>query len=102
MLQDSPGFRQDTGKLDLTTTTAVRLLLDKASDVEEALELLSQYAMHASAGQKNPKSGIPCWRICCRVVPLLCFKKRASPKCQRRVYYHKWNGNDEFPAIGFY
>ncbi|MEZ3502707.1 MAG: linear amide C-N hydrolase [Lachnospiraceae bacterium] len=50
MIQDSPGFQQDTGKTDLTTTTAVRLLLDKASDVEEALELLSRYDMHASAG----------------------------------------------------
>ncbi len=49
MIQDSPGFQQDTGKPDLTTTTAVRLLLDKASDVEEALELLSRYDMHASA-----------------------------------------------------
>lgn len=50
MIQDSPGFQQDTGKPDLTTTMAVRLLLDKASDVEEALELLSQYDIHASAG----------------------------------------------------
>lgn len=50
MIQDSPGFRQDTGKPDLTTTTAVRLLLDQAADVEEAVELLSQYDMHASAG----------------------------------------------------
>ena len=50
MIQDSPGFQQDTGKPDLTTTTAVRLLLDRAADVEEAVELLSQYDMHASAG----------------------------------------------------
>ena len=50
MIQDSPGFQQDTGKPDLTTTTAVRLLLDQAADVEEAVELLSQYDLHASAG----------------------------------------------------
>lgn len=50
MIQDNPGFSQDTGKPDLTTTTAVRLLLDQAADVEEAVELLSQYDMHASAG----------------------------------------------------
>ena len=50
MIQDSPGFQQDTGKPDLTTTTAVRLLLDQAVDVEEAVELLSQYDLHASAG----------------------------------------------------
>lgn len=50
MIQDRPGFQQDTGRPDLTTTTAVRLLLDKAADVEEAVDLLSQYDMHASAG----------------------------------------------------
>ena len=50
MIQDSPAFAQDTGKPDPTTTTAVRLLLDKAADVEEAVELLAQYDMHASAG----------------------------------------------------
>lgn len=50
MIQDSPAFAQDTGKPDLTTTTAVRLLLDQAADVEEAVELLAQYDMHASAG----------------------------------------------------
>ena len=50
MIQDSPGFQQDIGKTDLTTTTAVRLLLDQAADVEEAVELLSQYDLHASAG----------------------------------------------------
>lgn len=50
MIQDGPGFHQDTGKPDLTTTTAVRLLLDQAADVEEAVELLARYDMHASAG----------------------------------------------------
>lgn len=50
MIEDSPAFGQDTGKPDLTTTTAVRLLLDKAGNVEEALALLDQYDLHASAG----------------------------------------------------
>lgn len=50
MIEDRPAFDQDTGKPDLTTTTAVRLLLDKAADVDEALELLEQYDLHASAG----------------------------------------------------
>lgn len=50
MIEDRPGFQQETGKADLTTTTAVRLLLDKAATVEEALELLEQYDLHASAG----------------------------------------------------
>ena len=50
MIEDRPAFSQDTGKSDLTTTTAVRLLLDRADSVDEAVELLSQYDLHASAG----------------------------------------------------
>ena len=50
MIQDSDTIEQETGKPDLTTTTAIRLLLDKAADVEEALELLEQYDLHASMG----------------------------------------------------
>lgn len=50
MIEDRPAFSQDTGKPDLTTTTAVRLLLDRAASVDEAVELLSQYDLHASAG----------------------------------------------------
>lgn len=48
MIQDSDTIEQDTGKPDLTTTTAVRLLLDQAADVEEAVELLEQYDLYAS------------------------------------------------------
>ncbi len=50
MIEDRPGFDQDTEKPDLTTTTAVRLLLDKAANTDEALALLEQYDLHASAG----------------------------------------------------
>ena len=50
MIQDSVSINQDTDKPDLTTTTAVRLLLDKAANVEEALELLQQYDFHSSMG----------------------------------------------------
>ena len=50
MIQDSVSIDQDTGKPDLTTTTAIRLLLDKAANVEEALELLRQYDLHGSMG----------------------------------------------------
>lgn len=48
MIQDSATIWQDTEKTDITTTTAIRLLLDQASDVGEALELLAQYDLHAS------------------------------------------------------
>lgn len=50
MIEDSASISQDTGKKDITTTTAVRLLLDKAADVDEALELLKEYDLHASMG----------------------------------------------------
>lgn len=48
MIQDSADIEQESGKPDLTTTTAVRLLLDKAGSVEEAVNLLEQYDLHAS------------------------------------------------------
>lgn len=50
MIQDSAGIDQNTDKPDITTTTAIRLLLNKAANVEEALELLEQYDLHASMG----------------------------------------------------
>ncbi len=48
MIQDRATIRQQTDKPDLTTTTAVRLLLNQAASVDEALDLLSQYDLHAS------------------------------------------------------
>lgn len=50
MIEDSDTIEQDTDKPDLTTTTAVRLLLDQAADVEEAVDLLNSYDLHASFG----------------------------------------------------
>ena len=50
MIDDPDATDQDTGKPGITTTTAVRLLHDKAANVEEAIGLLEQYDMHASAG----------------------------------------------------
>ena len=41
---------QQGAKADLTTTTAIRLLLDRAATVDEALALLRQYNMHSSIG----------------------------------------------------
>ncbi len=48
MIQDNADIQQDTEKKDITTTTAIRLLLDKAATTEEAIELLEQYDLHAS------------------------------------------------------
>jgi len=50
MIEDRPGFDQQSEKNNLTTTTAVRLLLDKTATVEEAVELLETYDLLASAG----------------------------------------------------
>lgn len=50
MIQDSDTIEQDTDKPDITTTTAIRLLLNQAADVEEAISLLDQYDLHASMG----------------------------------------------------
>lgn len=49
LLIDTQPTNQQTEKIDITTTTAIRLMLDKAATVEEALELLGQYDMHSSA-----------------------------------------------------
>ena len=50
MIQDTDTISQDTENPDITTTTAIRMLLNQAADVEEALELLSQHDFHASMG----------------------------------------------------
>ncbi|MBQ8001350.1 MAG: linear amide C-N hydrolase [Ruminococcus sp.] len=50
---DSDTTNQQTEKVDLTTTSAIRLLLDKASDVDEAVELLKNYDMHSSIGTSH-------------------------------------------------
>ena len=48
MISDSARIAQASNKPDLTTTTAVRLLLDRAATVDEALELLGTYDLHGS------------------------------------------------------
>lgn len=40
---------QETGKTPITTTSAIRMVLDKAATVDEAIGLLEQYDMHSSA-----------------------------------------------------
>lgn len=48
MIQDSETISQNSEKPDITTTTAIRLLLDKAASVDEAVDILRQYDFHAS------------------------------------------------------
>ena len=50
MIQDGDTISQSTDKPDITTTTAIRMLLNRAADVDEAVELLEQYDFHASMG----------------------------------------------------
>ncbi|MDO5521130.1 MAG: linear amide C-N hydrolase [bacterium] len=50
MIQDGATINQDTEKRDITTTTAVRLLLNNAATVEEAITLLQEYDLHSSMG----------------------------------------------------
>lgn len=47
---DDEATHQSGQTVNLTTTTAIRLLLDQAATVEEAIHLLSQYNMHSSIG----------------------------------------------------
>lgn len=48
MISDGDTISQNTEKPDITTTTAIRLLLNKATTVDEAIELLKGYDFHAS------------------------------------------------------
>ena len=48
---DSEPVRQNTGKPVITTTLAIRLVLDRAATTEEAVELLSNYDMFSSSGR---------------------------------------------------
>ncbi len=48
MINDSARIGQKTDLPDLTTTTALRLLLDRAATTDEALALLGEYDLHGS------------------------------------------------------
>lgn len=48
MIQDSDVIEQSNHSQDLTTTTAIRLILNQAADVDEAIALLRAYDMHSS------------------------------------------------------
>ncbi|NLL78715.1 MAG: linear amide C-N hydrolase [Clostridiales bacterium] len=50
MAGDSEETDQMTNQPDLTTTTAIRLILDHAATVDEAVALLEQYDMHSVIG----------------------------------------------------
>lgn len=47
-ISDAATINQNTNKADLPITTAIRLLLNKASNVNEAINLLKKYDIHSS------------------------------------------------------
>ena len=47
--EETVATSQDTGKPDFTSTTLLRLILDYADNVEEAVEIASSYDLHDSA-----------------------------------------------------
>ena len=47
---DGASINQNTGRPDLTTSTAIRLILDRASSAKQAVELLRSYDLHDSFG----------------------------------------------------
>ena len=47
---DQDVTNQQTDRTDVTTTTAIRVLLDKAATTDEAVALLAQWDMHSDAG----------------------------------------------------
>ena len=49
LLIDTTPTNQQTDKVDITTTSAIRMMLDKCATVDEAVEMLKAYDMHASA-----------------------------------------------------
>lgn len=50
MIQDQAVIEQTGGTQHLTTTTAIRMLLNKAANVDEAVAMLKEYDMHSSLG----------------------------------------------------
>lgn len=48
MIQDFDVIEQNEKQQDLTTTTAIRLVLNQAANVEEAIALLADYNLHSS------------------------------------------------------
>lgn len=49
LLIDTDPTDQQTDKVDITTTTAIRMMLDGCATVDEAVAMLGEYDMHSSA-----------------------------------------------------
>lgn len=51
LILDSTPTRQDTGRPKISTTMAIRLVLDKAATTQEAVDLLRSYDMFSNSGR---------------------------------------------------
>lgn len=49
LLIRKPSTAQNRGRIPLTSTSAMRMILDKCASVDEAVDMISAYDMHASA-----------------------------------------------------
>lgn len=50
MAGDDEKKEQERGKTSIITADAIRLVLDKAADVDKALALIEEYDMHSVIG----------------------------------------------------
>ena len=53
IIEDGTQTHQSTDKPDITTTAAIRMLLDKCADTDEAVAELKKYDMNSSAGMQH-------------------------------------------------
>ena len=64
MAGDDEKKEQERGKTSIITADAIRLVLDKAADVDKVLALIEEYDMHSVIG----------WALFFFVTPLLSFR----------------------------
>lgn len=53
VIDDGTQTHQKSEKPDITTTAAIRLILDRCQNVDEAIDMLSHYDMNSSAGMQH-------------------------------------------------
>ena len=88
---DNEQTHQKTDKVDLTTSTAIRLLLDRAATVDEAIELLEQYDMNSAVGMSHHiaiSDASGSWSLPCTSFPPPAGPKRDLPHCVEKFFQH--------------
>lgn len=88
---DNEQTHQKTDKVDLTASTAIRLLLDRAATVDEAIELLEQYDMNSAVGMSHHiaiSDASGSWSLPCTSFPPPAGPKRDLPHCVEKFFQH--------------